>query len=466
MRGFAFNLGAESASQLATADKTKMDARQLAARNCAVRVSRIQCKVMLGLAVGSGLVACGARTGLYLPDAEVETPVDVGPMDVGVDADEPLPCIEVVPGTDTVTAAFTLPVALAVVDVMFLIDATASMQDEIDNVRTGLRSVVVPGVQAAIPDAAFGVALVGEFPVEPHGPAAVRPYDLRAPITREVLQVEGALESLPSWGNFDEPEAQVEGLYQVSTGDGLSPLINPLAGCPRGGEGGACFRSDALPLVLLITDAPMNNGPRDVSPRTQYSASSFAAQGYEAPHTYAQALEAVQALGALVIGLGARDAFSMSPMPHLRAIAADTGAIAGDGSPLAFDIGGTGRGVDSNVVRAVQRLAEGTPLDVDAIVEDVPGDGIDAAALVRRVRPLQAVPADGVASIGETQFVGVVPGTEVTFEVEIDASELEPMPETRRARARLIFRAFERSRLGRIDLEFLIPGTDGERCDP
>ncbi len=69
------------------------------------------------------------------------------------------------------------------------------MSDEIDNVRNRLSDVVVPGVRAAIPDAAFGLALLGEFPVEPFGPPTVRPYELRAPVTRDVVRVEGGLEA-------------------------------------------------------------------------------------------------------------------------------------------------------------------------------------------------------------------------------------------------------------------------------
>lgn len=399
-------------------------------------------------------LACGAKTGLYTPDAEIDAGSDAG-FDAGFDAG-PVPplCVEVPRGAGTVAVSVAIPARLAVVDVMFVLDATASMLDEIETIRRRLVDVVVPGVRAAVPDPAFGVALVGEFPVAPHGPSGVRPYDLRAPITADALRAQSALERLPTWDNFDEPEAQVEGLYQVATGEGLPPWIEPSAGCPSGGAGGACFRRDALPVVLLITDAPMNNGP---SGRHTYD--------FEGPHTWEQARRALAALEARVIGLGARDAFAMSPMPDLRAVASATGAIDGDGEPLAFDIGSRGGGIGNRIVEAVQRLAEGTPLDVDAVVEDVPGDTIDATALVRSVRARSASPPDGVTSIEPDQFVGARPGTELTFEIVLDAASAPPSRETLWVPARILFRAFRRSRIDRRDILLVIPGEDGGGCD-
>lgn len=407
-------------------------------------------------------VGCGAKTGLYTgdsgPDTGFDAGVDVGPdagMDVGPDAPPP-PCIEVPREEGPVDASFGLPVSLAVVDVFFLLDATASMLDEIDTIRRRLRSTVVPGVLEAIPDAQFGVALVGEFPVEPYGPPGVRPYDLRQPITSDVPRIEAALERLPSWGNFDEPEAQVEGLFQLATGAGLSPFVSPSAGCPSGGSGGGCFRSDALPVVLLITDAPMNNGPPGVSPTSRYD--------FEGPHDYDDAVAALDRLGALVIGLGARDSFAMSPMSHLRAIARDTGSVDAAGNPLAFDIGGGGGGVGVGIVEAISRLAAGTPLDVDALVEDIPGDEYDARDLVRAITPLSAEPMSGIEGTTATQFLGVLPGTVVTFRITVDSSTVPERAETVRIPARVLFRAFGRSRLGRREVVFLIPGTDGGSC--
>ena len=408
------------------------------------------------------LVGCGAKTGLDAPDAQLDSGLDAG-TDAGQDAGPPpRPCIEVPVDAGPVRASFDVPAELAVVDLMFLIDSTGSMTDEIDAVREGLRGRVVPGVRAAIPDAAFGVALFGEFPIEPHGPRAVQPYELRSPITLDVLRVEAALDRTPVWGNFDDPEAAIEGLFQVVTGAGYGTPDTPgfipgSAGCPGGGTGGACFRGDALPIVLLITDAPMHNGPPGLAPVAPYAFSP-------APHGYEETVAAVSRLDALVVTVGASDPGRPRPHDHLRQLAMDTGSVDASGDPLWFDIGGRGDRLGDEIVRAVQFVASEVPLDVDAAAEDLPGDLVDAGDVLRGVRALSADPPENVDRIEGDTFVGVVPGTTHTFEVLVDASELPPSTERRVFPARVVFRASGRSRLDVREIDIVVPGSDGLGC--
>ena len=402
------------------------------------------------------LIGCGSKTGLDAPD------FDAG-VDAGPPPPPPRPCIEAPIEAGEVRAELNIPASLAVIDVMFLIDSTGSMADEIDAVRRGLRERVVPGIRGAIPDAAFGVALFGEFPVRPHGPDRVRPYELRSPITTDVTRVEAALDETPTWGNRDDPEAAIEGLFQVATGRGYGTpgtpgFIPASSGCPRGGFGGACFRDDALPIIMLITDAPMHNGPPDVEPLAPYLFSP-------APHGYAETIAAIRRLNILVVPLAASDPGRPSPAPHLRAVARDTGSLDAAGQPLFFDIGGRGDRIGEEIVNAVQFIAADVPLDVDAIAEDVPGDEVDANLVLRGVRALSASPPDNVDRIEGDTFFGVVPNTELTFVVVVDASDLEPSPTRRVFPARILFRASGRSRLEVRELDIVVPGDDGIGCD-
>ncbi|MCB9595671.1 MAG: hypothetical protein H6719_23315 [Sandaracinaceae bacterium] len=403
------------------------------------------------------LAGCGAKTGLDAPD------VDAG-FDAGVDAGPPpRPCVEVPIDAGEVTAALDIPASLAVIDLMFLIDSTGSMRDEIDAVREGLRTRVVPGVRRAIPDAAFGVALFGEFPVSPHGGTTVQPYELRAQITTEVTRVEASLDETPTWGNRDDPEAAIEGLYQVVTGGGYGDpstpgFIAPSAGCPRGGFGGACFRDDALPIVMLITDAPMHNGPPGVDPVAPY-------EFMPAPHGYAETVEAVTRQNVLIVPLAARDPGRPSPDAHLLQLARDTNSLDAAGSPLFFDIGSGGDRIGSEIVNAVEFVASDVPLDVDAIAEDLPGDAVDANLVLRGVRALRADPPANVERVEGDTFFGVVPGTRLTFGVIVDASGLDPSPVRRVFPARILFRASGRSRLEVRELDIVVPGDDGLGCE-
>ncbi len=355
-------------------------------------------------------------------------------------------------------ADFSIPATLQVVDVMFVIDATGSMRDEIDNVRRGLRDVVVPGVRQAIPDAAFGLAFFGEFPVLPHGrpSSGVKPYELRSPITTDVETLATTFQNIPSWGNLDDPEADVEALFQVGTGAGLAPFIDPSFGCPMGGAGGACFRADAFRTVLLVTDAPMHNGPPGVAPVASYSFTSPAT-----PHTYSEAVAALRGLEVTVIGLGASDPGRPTPIDHLRQLVTDVDT---HHSPLVFDIGNAGDRIGQDIVNALETLARDVPLDVSAEVEDVAGDRFDARELVVAVTASRADPMSNVAGISGNTFAGVVPGTRLTYTITVDGSRLPPSTMRREVPARVVFRDASRSRIGTEDVLFVIPGDDGMGC--
>jgi len=401
------------------------------------------------------LAAC-SRSGLRTPLARVDAAVDAG-IDASVDT--PPVCIQAPIRGEPIRADLTLPVQLSVVDVFFLIDASGSMADEIDNVRRRLRDFVVPSVRARIPGAAFGLGYLGEFPVAPHGRRTKpRPYELRVPITLNALRLEGELDLAPDWSNEDFPEAQIEALYQVATGEGLPPFIDASLGCASGGEGGACFRDSALPVVMLFTDAPFHNGPPNVEPVAPYS---FEPR----PHSYQQAVDALKARDILVMGLGASDSFGPSPLPHLTALARDTGTVDSDGRALVFDIGDSGSSVGDTIVTAIERLAEGFPLDVDAFIRDGVGDDIDARDLIVSITPLSADPTDGVGRITDRAFVGTRPGTRVTFRLQINVASLPPATMARRVPATVVFRAAGRSIIGEQEIEILIPGNDGETCD-
>ena len=404
----------------------------------------------------AALFGCGAKTGLDVPDAQIDAGQDAGPP-----PPPPPLCVEVPPDEPRVTVDLEIPASLRVVDIVFLIDSTASMQDEIDSVRSRLRDRVVPGVRALIPDAAFAVALFGEFPVPPHAREGddVGPFLLRTTITTDVVRIETALDRTPVWGNLDDPEAAIEGLFQVATGEGLPPFIPESLGCPGGGFGGACFRGDAFRIVMIVTDAPMHNGPPGGPPVSSYTRVA------PAPHTYEETVEAARAADLFVIGLAASDPGRPVARGHLLALARDTGSVDAAGTPIVFDIGGRGDRIGDNIVDAVRRVAEEVPLDVDATVEDVPGDAVDALDVVRGVVARSADPASGVERIEGSRFLGVRPGTLLTFELEVDASALPASPERRELPARVVFRDSGRSRLEVRDVVIVVPGDDGRGCD-
>src|SRR5688500_3478505 len=135
----------------------------------------------LSLVVLGSLIAigCGAKTGLDVPDASLDSGRDGG-ADAGVDA--AIPCIEIPLDGGIIEVPLDIQAELARADVLFLVDTTASMGDEIDQIREGLRDRIAPGIDSAVPDSALGVASYDDFPEPMCGEPSDSPFELLLPI--------------------------------------------------------------------------------------------------------------------------------------------------------------------------------------------------------------------------------------------------------------------------------------------
>lgn len=403
-------------------------------------------------------IGCGAKTGLALPD---------GAMDAGIDApmeDASIPCIEVPPDGGLIEIPLETETRLARADLVFLIDTTASMQDEIDQIRDKLRDALAPAIDNEIPDAQFSVATFSDFGTGSYGDPDDRAFTMVLPMTGDLSRVQAAVNSIELANGRDEPESQVEALYQVATGEGLGTWVDPSFGCPMGGRAYPCFRLDALPIILLFTDAPFHNGPAS-SPGGPMSNPYTAGDIVPPPHTYDEAVAQLDALGVRVIGFDSGDGGGAA---HLRRVATDTDAVDEGGAPLVYDIGRNGEGLGTGVVEAMKTFADAVIFDVDAIVQDpVPGDDVDVTELVEAVVPVRAIPMDGIDSIDTEAnvFRGVRSGTTVVFQLRIRNDAVVPGPTARRFQLEIIFRGDGRTRLGRRIVEIVIPGLDGEGCE-
>lgn len=398
----------------------------------------------------AALLGCGARTDLPappIPDAAVEVP-------------RVIPCIEVPADGTPVRANLVLRAEIGNADIVFLIDATASMRQEIEQIRKRLRDRIAPGINEAIPGARLGVATFADFPAGNYGdPATDYPFRLHLRTSSELEQVQAAVDSIRLGNGMDEPESQVEALYQLATGEGIGAYVPASLGCPGGGRGYACFRDDALPVVLLFTDASFHEGPGG------HSRYSPAVLGLT-PHSYADAVDALNGLGAKVIG------FDSGPGSlagnHLRALARDTGTVDDRGQPLVFDIGPTGTNLENDVVDAVRTFASTLVQDVDAYARDAdPDDGVDVETWVQALVPVSADPPEGVEAIDleNNVFRGVTVGTLITFEILVSAGVVEPGPEPLVVLADIVFRGDGRNTLDVTRVELVVPALDGTGCE-
>ncbi len=403
------------------------------------------------------LEACGAKTGLRVPDVGFDGTIA---RDAGVDtrdARADVPCI-VLPLDGGI---FELPLSTEVVvgraDVVFLIDTTASMGQEIDQIRNNLRDRLVPGIRQAIPDSQLAVATFADFPESPCGGTGDLPFRLIQPSTTDLTRAQTAVNSIGLDSGRDEPEAQVEALFQLATGAGLPPYLQANFGCPAGGNGFACFRTDALPVVLLFTDAPFHNGPGGRNP---YECATRAT-----PHRYEQALSAMNNLGVKVMGLYSGPA-SGEGLRDLNTVAFDTGAI-DNGIPIVFDIGARGERLSEGVITSIRTLASVVLFDIDTTLVASPRNGIDPRMFVESVVPLRAEPMSGVGQIDTAArvFRRVRTGTRVVFQMRLRNNSVAPGVGPQRFSIEIVFRGDGRTRLGSQTIEVVVPGADGTGCE-
>jgi predicted small lipoprotein YifL len=436
----------------------------------------VACSVVSSLS----LAGCGAKTGLEVPpgrdagldartvpDGGSDAGRDAGldarilvPPDVFVAPDVVTPrlpadvCIEVPPEEPTEEVTITYRVGLDTADVLFLVDVTGSMGEEIEQIRSNVRDVLIPNIAAQIADVRFAVAHYADFPVEPYGaPGTDEVFRLVSPVTADPMAVQAAVDRLSLQMGNDGPESTTEALYLTATGEGLGDFAWPRSCEDPSSRGYPCFRPRAAPVILLFTDAQFHNGP-------------FGANLYDGisprPHRYGDAVGALRAIGARVVGLSS-GSFDPVALAHLRAIARDTGTVRADGSPLVFDIGIDGRRLDTSVIDAIRSLVSEVPTAIEAELVDDPTDALDATTLVSRVEAASVVPPDGARIVGDA-FADVLPGSEVTFVVHFDNRSVTRTDRAQVYRLVVVLRGDGMRWLRDFAIDVVIPSRGGEGC--
>ena len=401
----------------------------------------------------------------FVPDAKedlngngVVDPGESSPVGSDTDGDGTPDLVEVVAGSDPNDPSMTIPegdfyfvlpyegpgqtgtldftTSVRRADVFFSMDTTGSFGEEIAAIQAALDQTIVPGIAAVIDDTAFGVGRFEDMPVEPFGLSGDKPFELLQPITTDHLLVAAGLAALPpASGGLDTPESGFEALYQWASGTGLSDFGFPPFAPP--GIGGVGFRSDALPIVVQITDA------------RSHAASDYASLTSQA-HDDEAAIAALNAIGARVIGVDSLENAGTpdDPRAELEAFAIATKAVippdaatglchTGVGGaprdpvtvagapvcPVVFDVLPNGVGLGPLIVSAVAELATLGVLDVSTEqigktkgpTGDETTEGFTSADFLVSVTPVPPAPA-GATIVGDV-FKGVTPGSTVTFEV-------------------------------------------------
>lgn len=388
-------------------------------------------------------------------------------------------------------------------DVFFLVDATESMGEEIANLQTGLTSTVVPGIRAEIADTRFGVGAIQDFPVAPYGAVSSltecgagadvpdQPFKLTQAVTDSVVYAQVGVNDLTVSGGapigcgLDWPEATIEALYQMSTGEGLdapSPTHVPATSVG--------FRDDAARVVVVASDA-LSHAPGEFTVcsigKGGGSIADYDGDLEDIAHTRAQAKGALAQVCAQVIGVssdpgrgddacradadledfatttGARVPPSAWDVPARPAGCGATQCCTGlngagraadaDGlCPLVFRVSETGAGLANDVVSGFSLLTRYASLDITLTLlgETQSLNGVPLPADTTTLDFLDAMTPSAFAApagppllpdptFDATGFYGAVPDTELTYTVEAFNDLIAPLsdPQLFRARAQI-----------------------------
>ncbi|MBL8817101.1 MAG: hypothetical protein JNL58_13820 [Planctomyces sp.] len=278
------------------------------------------------------------------------------------------------------TVSLTLPGSGALtnaVDVFLLFDDTGSFVNNSPIVRAAFPNIITQ-LQTSLTgiDLAFGVGRFEEYGNFASEYATGRPFILNQPIVAAstggyMAAIQAALNrTTPGYGG-DGPETDIEALYQLVTGLGFdgnnngSVLDSGAAGLgstqltpgnsgdvpsfasftadasssvlPAAGTiGGAGFRAGALPVILLATDigfAYQPQGETSISgingltlPVSSLTGTSRSTTPFGSGAGLQETITGLNALGALVIGLGTNPQANVDPRQGLEALSKLTGA--------------------------------------------------------------------------------------------------------------------------------------------
>lgn len=366
------------------------------------------------------------------------------------------------------TVSLTLPGSgglTNLVDVFLLFDDTGSFTGNSPIVRSAFPTIMTQ-LQTALPgiDLGFGVGRLEEYGSFAAEFAEGRPFILNQPIVAastagSAAAIQSALDrTAPGYGG-DTPETDIEALYQLVTGRGfdgnnngsvsdsgpaglartqLTPgasgdvpafasfVADPANGilAPDGNIGGGGFRTGALPVVLLATDTGFAYQPKGETtvvgisgtslPVSSLTQSSRPTTPFSSGAGLQETVTGLNALGALVIGLGTNPESILAPRSSLEALSILTGAVNRSvstiangtadpialGDPLYFQISsGFGTTVADGIVNAIQNAATNVALDVTVRASD------PSVLITNFTGTLAGIAAGGTATF-DVEFTG------------------------------------------------------------
>ena len=299
-------------------------------------------------------------------------------------------------------------------DVYVLVDTTGTMDGEIANLKSELTTGTIarcPGgiigeMECVVPGVQFGIGTFRDYgDGTVYGPASYLPYEHVQDLTTDAAAAQTAVNGLTTLGGVTTSESATQALYSMASGDGLGSWVTARTGCPADTFGYPCFRNAAIGAVLLITDAPMHNGPGGYDPYDD------ALLGFTTP-TYADATAALSGAGLTVLAIDSSGG-DATVGSQLGSLATDTG------SPAPTTIATDGSGLGAAAVDALTALVDTTRVEISARAVDDAGTAVDESAFVESIVATGDGPTGDCASFAGAVYTDCLPGTDVGFDLTL-----------------------------------------------
>ncbi|MCK5808338.1 hypothetical protein KAH37_05060 [bacterium] len=330
-------------------------------------------------------------------------------------------------------------------DVLIEMDLSSSMGYARDNVKADIKNVIISGIAAAVPDAAFGIASFASIEGSP--------YTMNQTITTDAALIQTAVNTLNNLGGGDI-ESQYEAMYQAVTGAGFDGdllratfdygewlademfyrIYSEVRIAPQdcsaheGAIGGACFRDAALPIVIMITDEQLYDINKDWVSDTSGGVTKLRYKWRDAKpdegHYEAETIAAFNDINAKFIGVlgeGIGD-LVFDIRERYESLADGTKSTSVTGDYFIFEIDMAGRGLSNQIVDAVQDLLLNIRLDITTEQESIANSHgvVDTTAFIKTIIPDSSIPPNSYSSKDTTMFYEVKPGIHILFDVTFE----------------------------------------------
>lgn len=294
-------------------------------------------------------------------------------------------------------------------DIVIIVDLSNSMSGEHTNLKQDINDKIITNIKTAIPEAAFGLVEFGPINMNEalSTDKAKNVFIMAQSVTDNAATVKSAVDAIAVTPGTNE--YMTETIYQAATGEGtyqrICHKVNgcgagqggfeikmtiPPASCPAGTTGGVCFRSESMPIFILMTDEAFFwdfGAWKDSTTATDTT----------------KAITALNGINAKFIGLDSSS--NQAVMPDLEQMAIATGSVNGSGQSFNQIINPDGTGMSDNIVAAVKDLTKYIKIEVGTVTKHIPNThGVtDTTKFITSITP--------------DSFKDVTPGQKVSFDV-------------------------------------------------